>query len=315
MTKKAKKIVKISVLSVVAFLLVCAITLYVVAVSIYKGSFDYRCETSTENTFTIEQFPSMKRERHTFRSNRQQQLVGYLYESADETQAKKGVVVFAHGLGAGGQRGYMDIFDSMTSNGYYVFAYDATANDESEGEVVGGLPQGYIDLDYALSYAKTLDELQSLPVLLAGYSWGGLSVANVLNYHPDVAAVASLAGWDKSMNLIEYRGCQMVGDMAKLLLPFGSLYEWFTYGKYAFSTAMKGFANSDCRVMIVHSEDDTTIPIGYGYDAYYKTYGNDPRFTFKRYTDRNHGVLQTSEGELDRALIEEIVRFFDESIA
>lgn len=143
MTKKAKKIVKISVLSVVAFLLVCAITLYVVAVSIYKGSFDYRCETSTENTFTIEQFPSMKRERHTFRSNRQQQLVGYLYESADETQAKKGVVVFAHGLGAGGQRGYMDIFDSMTSNGYYVFAYDATANDESEGEVVGGLPQGY----------------------------------------------------------------------------------------------------------------------------------------------------------------------------
>ena len=65
-----------------------------------------------------------------------------------------------------------------------------------------------------------------------GYSWGGMSVANALNYHPEVKAVASLAGWNKSMNMIDYRGCQMVGGIAKLLLPFASVHEYTMYGKY-----------------------------------------------------------------------------------
>lgn len=60
-------------------------------------------------------------------------LVGHLYESADESIEEKAVIVFAHGSGAGGQIGYVDIFNYMAQNGYYVFAYDATANDESEG--------------------------------------------------------------------------------------------------------------------------------------------------------------------------------------
>lgn len=311
MDSKKKKILTISIISVVSFLLVCIIVLYCVAVSIYDGSFNYRCTTSESATFTIEQFPSMKRERHTFTSNKNQTLVGYLYENADDSVEEKGVVVFAHGLGGGGQRGYMDIFEIMTQNGYYVFAYDATANDESEGEVIGGLPQGFIDLDYAISYAQTIEATQGLPFVLMGYSWGGLSVGNVLNYHPEVKAVVSLAGWNKSMDLIDYRGCQMVGGVAKLLLPFASVYEFFKYGKYAFSTSLNGFAASDCGVMIVHSADDTTIPIGYGYDAYYKKYKDDPRFTFKKYEDRDHGVLTTADGKLDIALIGEVVEFFN----
>jgi pimeloyl-ACP methyl ester carboxylesterase len=315
MDTKKKKILTISIISAVSFLLVCMIVLYCVAVSIYDGSFHYRCTTSEEATFTIEQFPSMKRERHTFTSNKKQTLVGYLYENADESVEEKGVVVFAHGLGGGGQRGYMDIFEIMTQNGYYVFAYDATANDESEGEVVGGLPQGFIDLDYAISYAQTMEKTQDLPFVLMGYSWGGLSVGNVLNYHPEVKAVASLAGWNKSMDLIDYRGCQMVGGVAKMLLPFASVYEFFQYGKYAFSTSMKGFANSDCGVMIVHSADDTTIPIGYGYDTYYKKYKDNPRFVFKKYEDRDHGVLTGADGKLDTALVGEVVAFFDSYVA
>ena len=224
---KKKKVIAISVVSgVAALLLACMIVLYCVAVSIYQGSFNYRCTTSAENAFTMEEFPELTRERHTFISNKKQTLVGYLYENNDETMEEKGVVVFAHGLGGGGQIGYLDIFDYMTKNGYYVFAYDATANDESEGDVVGGLPQGFIDLDYAISYAQTLDEIKDLPFVLMGYSWGGLSVTNVLNYHPEVKAVASLAGWNESMNLIDYQGCQMVGNVAKMLLPFASVYEF-----------------------------------------------------------------------------------------
>jgi pimeloyl-ACP methyl ester carboxylesterase len=306
---KKNKTLKIVIITL-SILFVCVTALYFVSVSIYTGSFNYRCTTSEEIAFDISEFPSITRERHTFKSNKKQTLVGYLYENVDESIDEKGVVVFAHGLGGGGQIGYLDIFNIMVENGYYVFAYDATGNDESEGDVIGGLPQGFIDLDYAITYAESIDEIKDLPFVLMGYSWGGLSVTNVLNYHPEVKAVASLAGWNKSMDLIDYRGCQMVGGVAKLLLPFASIYEFFEYGKYAFSTSMKGFENSDCGVLIAHSEDDTTIPIEYGYDLYYEKYKDDERFEFIRYKDRDHSILRDGN-ELDEELIKRIAVFFD----
>lgn len=313
LTKEKKKAILLT--SVLALLLILVIALYIVAVSIYDGSFCYRYMTSEKNAFSISDFPAMERERHTFTSNKKQTLVGYLYKNPDASVSPKGMIVFAHGLGAGGQCGYLDIFDIMVQAGYTVFAYDATANDESEGEIVGGLPQGYIDLDHALRYVKSLDAAKDLPLLLLGYSWGGLSVTNVLNYHPDVTAVVSLAGWNKSMDLIDYRGTQMVGGVAKLLLPFGALHEYFLYGGYASSTSLKGLANSDCGVMIVHGEKDTTIPIGYGYEAYYEKYSADERFIFKKYDDRTHDLLHTADGAIDRELFAEIVSFYDSYIA
>lgn len=311
--KRRNTIIAAIILAVV--LIGGSIGLYALAVSIYDGSFNYRCTTGEEDMFDISQFPEMTRRRHTFTSNNGQTLVGYLYEQADPALEEKAVIVFAHGLGAGGQTGYMDMFDYFTAQGYYVFAYDATANDESEGDVIGGLPQGFIDLDHAIDYAYTLEEIRDLPFVLVGYSWGGLSVANALNYHPEVEAVVSMAGWNKSMDLIEYRGCQMVGGVAKLLLPFASVHEYLMYGEYSFSTAMKGFAASDCEVFVVHGELDDTIPIGYGYGTYYEKYGADGRFTFKKYDDRDHSLLDCADGSRDVALMEEVVAFLNRSLA
>ena len=48
--------------------------------------------------------------------------------------------------------------DYFTLNGYLVFAYDATGCDKSESDAVGGLPQGVIDLDFALHYVKETEE-------------------------------------------------------------------------------------------------------------------------------------------------------------
>lgn len=314
MQSKKKKIVTIVAIVLAVVILGGLIGMYALSVSIYQGSFNYRCQTSEEDAFDISEFPALTRERHTFLTLQGHTLVGYLYHST-EVAAPKAVMVFAHGMGGGGQTGYMDIFDYFCDAGYYVFAYDATANDESEGEEMGGLPQGFIDLDHAISYAQGLEELQDLPFVLMGYSWGGLSVVNALNTHPEVKAVASLAGWNKSMNMIDHRGTQMVGPVAKLLLPFASVYEFLTYGSYAFSTGMKGFANSDCAVMIVHGEQDDTIPISYGYGTYYEKYADDARFTFKKYPDRDHGVMTLEDGSLDLELMAEIVAFFDAQIS
>jgi pimeloyl-ACP methyl ester carboxylesterase len=304
-----------AVLAVVLALVLISgyVALYFLAVSIYDGSFNYRCTTSEDIWLEVSQFEGMSRERQTFTSNKGQKLVGYLYEH--ENVEEKGVIVFAHGMGAGGQTAYMDMFAYLTEQGYYVFAYDATGNDESEGEVIGGLPQGFIDLDHAIDYAYTIDKISQLPFVLMGYSWGGMSVVNALNYHPEVEAVVSIAGWNESMNLIDYRGCQMVGGVAKLLLPFASLYEYFMYGDYSFSTGMDGFAASDCDVFIIHGEQDDTIPIQYGYGTYYEKYASDPRFTFKVYEDRDHSLLNLEDGTRDMDMMAEVAAFFDRCLA
>lgn len=304
----------IAVIVVVVLLVIAVVKIYRVAAAMYDEKFNYRCTTAPEDAFELSDFPGLTRERHTFASNKGQTLVGYLYQQ-EQTLQKKAVVVFAHGLGGGGQTGYMDMFAYLTQSGYYVFAYDATGNDESEGEVIGGLPQGVIDLDHAIDYACSIEEVRELPVVLMGYSWGGFSVVNVLNYHPEVEAVASLAGFNKSTDLIEYYGSQVAGDKAKLIVPFVTMHEYLKFGKYAFSSAMKGFAKSDCDVMIVHGKKDTVVPFEYGYGTYYEKYGDDERFTFKSYRSRGHDLSREPDGDPHVALLQAVVDFFDQSLA
>lgn len=306
-----RKILRIFSIVFALLLLLGTVTMYFVSASIYRSTFDYRCTTGALDAHDMANYPAMDRSRHTFPTLQGHTLVGYLYQSSDGA-TPKALVVFAHGLGAGGQTGYLDIFDVLVRSGYCVFAYDATGNDESEGEAIGGLPQGFIDMDYAADYAQALPETQGLPLILMGYSWGGLSAANTLNTHPEAAAVVALAGWNRSLNLIEYEGRAMVGDAVQFMLPFVTVYEFFTYGDYAFSTAMKGFAASDCGVMIVHGERDITVPPAYGYDLYHETYGDDPRFTFLSYPTRGHQVLSRSDGKTDTELLAQIIAFCDQ---
>ena len=306
------KILKISI-KLASVLLILCLALYLSAAFVYSVSFGYRYETAESEAFSIEDFPNMKRERHSFESMQGHELVGYLYESSDAKKSENALIVFAHGLGGGGQTGYMEIFGYLVENGFYVFAYDATANDESEGKVMGGLPQGYIDLDYAITYATELKETKDLPLVLMGYSWGGLSVGNVLNYHPEATAVVSLAGWDKSTDIMGHVG-QNLGDKIGLLLPFFALHEQIKYGKYAGSSSISGFENSDCKVMIVHGVLDTTVPIALGYEKYYERYGTSDRFTFKKFDDRDHDVYHNSDGSLDTDLFSQVVDFINQSL-
>ena len=304
----------IMIIAIILILLLIGgmVGMYCAAARIYDQNFNRRYTTSQSSFFRISEFPGLTRERHTFTSNKGQTLAGYLY-SREDTQPK-GLIVFAHGLGAGGQTGYMDIFDYMTGRGFCVFAYDATANDESEGEVVGGLPQGIIDLDHAIDYACSLKETAGLPLFLMGYSWGAISVSNVLNYHPEAKAIAAFAGCNRSLNLIEDRAVQMAGKISKILLPFAAIHEYVLFGKYAFSTALKGFANSDCRVMIVHGEKDTVVPIQYGLNAYLEKYRSDERFYFRKFPTRDHDVMKNAMGQLDLVLMEETAAFFEGSL-
>ena len=289
--KSKKKIALITVaciLTAIVFVVMSALT-----VIIYSDNFGERFETAEWMAFSVDEFEGLKVTECSFPSNNGQMLAGYQYSKED--QPCKGVVVLAHGLGGGGHNTYMDVADYFTSNGYLVFCYDATGNDKSEGDSVEGLPQGVIDLDHALRYVKQAEEYKDLPIVLFGHSWGGYSVGNVLNCHPDIKAAVIVSGFDRSADLIESQGKSILGPAIKLFLPYVSLYERLKFGKYASYSAMDGLANSEAGIMVVHSRDDTVVPIGYGYDKFYDVYSDDARFSFIEYENRGHNYIYYSD--------------------
>ena len=292
MKKKHSKLKRILII------LLCVLLLLtggwgIFCVSIYNENFNVRGDSYSPLMLRLEDFSGLTCEECTFPSDKGQLLAGYLY-SSDEDQREddpRGIVIIAHGFGGGGHNSYMDCADYFTRNGYYVFAYDATGCDKSEGEGVGGVPQGVIDLDHAISYVEADAHLSGLPIVLFGHSWGAYSVCSVLNYHPEVKAVIECSGFNRSSDMFESGGKSQAGDLIYTMTPFVRIYERFKYGKYAANTAMDGFDASDASVMIVHSADDDVIKIGYGCDKYYPKYKDDPRFTFMRFEDRGHNEI------------------------
>lgn len=285
---------KILLTTIICILVVFFLVLMpAMTVMIYNDNFGERFETVEWMAYSVNDFENLKVTECTFLSNNGQLLAGYQYSK--ENQETKGVLVIAHGLGGGGHNTYMDIADYFTSNGYLVFAYDATGNDNSEGDSIKGLPQGVIDLDFALRYVKQADEYQDLPIVLFGHSWGGYSVGSVMNCHEDVKAAVLAAGFDRSTDLFEQQGESMIGSGIKLFMPYVTLYERLKFGKYAAYSAMDGFANSDAGIMVIHSKDDTTVLPENGYDKFYDVYGDDTRFCFIEYENRGHDYLYYSE--------------------
>ena len=47
--------------------------------------------------------------------------------------------------------------------------------------------------------------------------------------------------------------------------------------------------------MIIHSKDDTQVPVEYGYDKFYSEFKDNPRFEFILYEDRGHSYLFFSD--------------------
>lgn len=292
--KNKKKGIWISVIAIL--LAIPLVVLPLITVVVYEIVFGQRYETAQWMAFSVADYQGLQVENCEIPTGNNKTLAGYQYKKAD--QNIKGVVVMAHGLGGGGHNMYMPFIDYFTSHGYYVFAYDATGNGNTAGDSVEGLPQGVKDLDAAICYAESAAIYEGLPVVLFGHSWGAYSAGNVLNLHPEIKAVVMVAGFNESEDLIFHQGKNIVGDLATILVPYVSLYEQIKFGaEYTNISAIAGLKNTDAGVLIVHSQDDTTVPVVYGYDKFYEAFGesDSERFDFVLYEDRGHSYLFYSE--------------------
>lgn len=284
--KRSKK--KIVLLTLLIVILMIIAGWWAFCVKMYNENFDVSANSYEPLMLRVEDFEGLECTEYSFPSDKGQKLAGYLYSSGEE---QHGIVIISHGFGGGGHNSYMDVADYFAKNGYYVFAYDATAMDKSEGEGLGGVPQGVIDLDHAISFVEAESDIPDLPIVLFGHSWGGYCVSSVLTFHPEIKAVIECSGFDRSSDMFESGGKSQAGGIIYTMTPFIRIHEYFKYGKYAKNTAMDGFDATDANIMIVHSADDGVIGIEYGLDKYYEKYKDNSRFKFIRFEDRGHNEV------------------------
>ena len=249
------KVIKWLLIGLAVILLLFSIISIIVVKLLYDDNFDRaeRRDPKYSAFLSYEDATGYERTRVEFPSGKNT-LVGYIYGQ----QNTKGLVVISHGLG-GTAEGYLPEALNFVDNGWRVLSFNNTGVDESEGKNSVGLAQSVIDLDAALTYIENDKELENLPVMLYGHSWGGYAVTAVLNYDHKVSAAVSLAGYNSPNELLMEQSVGMMGSFAYVEAPFLLGYQRILFGKTAGMTAVDGINKANIPVMIIHGDADTVI--------------------------------------------------------
>jgi len=210
----------------------------------------------TDSHPSIDYYPELQREKVILKSGKNE-LCCWFYPAPEA----KGIAVLAHGLYSCADD-YLYITARFAEEGYAVFAMNNTGSCESGGKSLRGLPQAVIDLDIALKYLEDREDTRALPFMLFGHSWGGYAVCAVMNYdHPNVKAVASVAGFNSSAeaSLETVRG--YIGPLVYAEYPYFQAYSRLLFGNAAFFTAADGINKSGADFLIMHGDADATLDI------------------------------------------------------
>jgi len=252
---KKGRLVKIILIVVGVLLVIFVIVSFVLINHFMKEYFNRSEQKKYSEYMRWEDYKDFERETVTFPSG-DETLTGYIY---GKENTSKGLVVISHGLGSYSE-GYIGETKYFVDNGFMVFAYDNTGSGASTGDSCIGLVQSVIDLDNALTYVEHSPVFDGLPICLYGHSWGGYATTAILNYDHDIIAVASLAGYNDSLEEMTYVGKSLLGAFAYIERPFLWMTLRATFGDKMNLTAVGGINRAPhTAVMIIQGDQDDFV--------------------------------------------------------
>ena len=198
-------------------------------------------------------YSGYKRIPHCFKSGKNN-LNAYLYG----TENSKAMIVISHGIGDGAE-GFIAETIWFVNHGYRVFSYDCTGSHTSEGKGTMGMAQSALDLDAALSYIGGNDELNKLPVLLYGHSWGAYGAAAVLAGQHSVTAAVCVSGYNTPNGIIFESARKIAGPLLIPEYPFMALENFFRFGKASLVSAVQGINAASVPVLVIHGTGDKIV--------------------------------------------------------
>lgn len=210
-------------------------------------------------------------------------LKGYLFGKGND----KGLLVLVHGLG-GGAENYLDETLYFVDRGWTVFSFDLTGSHGSEGNGTRGLPQSVLDLEAALDYIRTRNDIGQLPVTLYGHSWGGYAVTAILNKRSDIHGVVSLSGFNSPMELLAEQAQKMMGPFAYVMYPYEWAYQCLLFGEAAGLTAAEGISHSHAQVLLIHGANDEMISYEKTSIISHRNEITNPNVTYRTCSESGH---------------------------
>ncbi len=238
--------------------------------------------------FSADDFKGLNKKSYKFKSSLGHELSGYFYWY--DNPIKKRLVIFDHGIGSG-HRGYMREIEVLAKHGYLVFAYDHTGCMESGGETTGGFSQSLMDLDDAVKTLKKERKLKGYEFSVIGHSWGAFSTLNIVALHPDIKKTVAISGFVSLEKILrQYMGGPLGLFRAKLYKK-----ELEASPIYAKFDAVKTLKKTKSKVLIIHSDDDTTVKPKLSFDLMRKKLKNKPNITFVEVTGKAHNPNYTED--------------------
>lgn len=262
---------------------------------IYRRTFQGRFEGGGDYyPYFSKLHPDWQRRAVSFPSDRGDALRGYVF-SYDGPQ--KALIVLCHGYGMS-LNDYLPECEYFCRSGYTVLAFDGSGTGDSGG-ILYGLPQHIRDLAACLDYVNCIPELEQLPLLLYGHSWGGYSVncVSAVGHYPVRGIISAAAFQVSTAGLGPYMERHW-GLAAKLPLLGVSLYQHLQFGALAGVSAVEGLQKTDVPVLILQSRDDGIIHYRDNFEVLYAAFRDDPKKTFLPLEGHNHNV--TTPPEVDR---------------
>lgn len=235
-------------------------------------------------------------------------LCGHLYEG-DRTDA---LVVLVPGLRSRAQT-YLPQIRVLNQQGFPVFALDCSGQGRSGGESSAGLPQEWIDLEAALDFLGENGRFGREKLLLFGHSAGGYAVCCAAKECADVAGVVSVSGVNSAMEALVGVSSEKVGSLARLNYPFLYLCEAMLFGtERVDASAAERLQESGVPALIVHgSGDELVAPDRAGILSHVRGEGPIRTLVWDVPGQNGHTSLLYEEGGANRALMDEICRFYE----
>lgn len=269
-----------------------AVIIYLIFSAMHSAAFGKRpVQNEESSSYTYEHYKeSLTRKEVTFKGTCAE-LHAFIYGEENS----KALIVFAHGIG-GQHEEYMSSIAWFVKNGYRVFAVDFSGSGKSGGKGTISLAQSAIDLDSAMTYIEADSELNKLPKVLFGHSWGAHGVASALNYGHDVKATVCVAGYNCPVDQLAFS----LGKIGAFLKPYMKAYYRLNYGKKGAYTAVSGINKANTPVLLVQGEKDPiNTPTGTGIYAYRSKITN-PKVEYM-YITKPHCASHSSPFYVDEA--------------
>lgn len=280
------------IFKVVLVLLHVLVVMIIMTRVIMKTAFKIRSDGSPRLKYLqAHHFKNLKTKRIFFPSNKKQILYGNLY-FYDETKQYKELVIFMHGIGAG-HTAYTTEINTLAKAGFLVLAFDYTGASLSEGQSIRNLLQPLVDLKYSLKYINKVEELKDLDLYLVGHSWGAFTSLNALLFkNSKIKKVVSMSAFNNMSSVMSMNHPTLV-----VFRPFINLYNFFRYGKLAYTSSKKALKKTKAEVLVIHGDQDPVIKKKKSFDLFMKATQAKENIKYVIAENKKHNPYLTIKAE------------------